>query len=164
MRPNPFLSRGRPTARSPDKEAAPQLPQPLVRHAPALSNQALSYTLIQLRPHPSMQQRQAEAEAGEDTRPTMSRWFLVYIPAVLLFAAVAYVLCELAMKQLAVRSVHHQLASLPAQPPVMPQAMLPPAALQPTPANQGHQAFPAASSMAGGLALHSYNGSEGSLL
>jgi hypothetical protein len=111
---------------------------------------SLGYTLIQLRPDarlvhsapasptlvvPPDPHHHAHDTEQRHQRPRLRRWLLVYLPLVLLVGTVLYVLCELAMKHLAVRSLHSQLLALPERPPVAPAAtMLPPPAVPRPPA------------------------------
>ena len=84
-----------------------------------------------------MQERGPGAEMDEmetaraKRRARLKRWFLVYLPALLLLGGIVYVLCELTMKHLAIRSLHRQLLSLPPRPTQRPPPMETPPPLLP---------------------------------
>jgi hypothetical protein len=62
-------------------------------------------------------------------RAPLSRWIFVYIPAALFVGLVVYVICELAMKHLALSNLQAQLRALPELPDELP---LPPAVVAAT--------------------------------
>lgn len=109
-------------------------------------HRSLGYTLIQLRPSPEVGEKRPRAVVGEcnqassppqttSTRRPLSRWLTVYLPVALAVAGLLYILCELAMKHLAVRTLHRQLLALPerpTQPPPLDVFARPPPRRPPT--------------------------------
>ena len=135
----PNQRKGATTKNTPQTTPQPPAPQP-VRSGLGLSERAraetytpaqgrsLGYTLIQLRPDPDLLSetegrdkkrappQTAEPPHNSEPRRCLGRWLFVYLPVAALIAGLLYVLCELAMKHLAIRSLHSQLLALPERP------------------------------------------------
>lgn len=85
----------------------------------------MGYTLVQLRPHPSLlEDRPGAAIAGGDSArrgpATIWRWLFLYLPVMAALALVVYAALELLLKQLALVSFRREMNGLPDTPVALP--------------------------------------------
>ena len=74
----------------------------------------LSYSLIRLRPKPKrFNEEQQQPETASKKKNRLSRWLFVYLPLLGLFLIVLYLLFELLIKHIALRTVRDQISMLP---------------------------------------------------
>ena len=122
-RPNPFLPSAEREAAS---ESAPPPPPPREEQ----SN--LSYSLVRLRPNPkhfrpTLEQAIARQQGSHSSQPAcrgvLGRWFLVYLPLLALTLVILYILLELFIKHMAMRTVREQASMLPERVENLPVAV-----------------------------------------
>ena len=107
----------------------------------------LSYSLIRLRPKPKRfnEERQCDnrvrqQEAISKKQNRLSRWLFVYLPLLGLFLIVLYLLFELLIKHVALRTVRDQISMLPETIEHLPIAPTP--SVPSVPKNEGNQLPP----------------------
>ena len=103
-------------------------------HSARTNNQhatALSHSLIQLKPdecllrgggerreNPTQQQQQQQQERTRTRgHHSIRRWLFVYLPAMMVLGAIAYIVMELVIKHFAMRTLQQQIMQLPMVPP-----------------------------------------------
>lgn len=119
---------------TPNHQASPII-TPIIPVIPtsSLPSQSVPVTLcpVTLDPQLATSPSHHLATSRPSATHTLCRWLTFYLPILVILGFVVYILAELFMKHLALRTVQHQLAALPDLP------MLPPAASRqsnPTPA------------------------------
>lgn len=74
--------------------------------------------------NPGRRPKRDGSSPAADRRQSTSlcRWLFLYVPLILFAGLLLYAACELAMKHLAVRTMHREIRTLPADPPPLPPA------------------------------------------
>ena len=129
--PNPWTGGGTDSAPKP-KPKIPQSPNPATQQ----HENAMGYTLIQLRPHPTLLRTTTAADIPEVVPEKrcggLRRWLCFYLPTLLIIFFVLYLAVELLLKRCALTSFQQEMERLPDVP-----TMLPPPAAAPPPSENG---------------------------
>ena len=114
------------------------------RYPQSDNNNAMSYSLIQLRPDDKLiDSRQTDTITSKSTHPSiprkgvsLCRWVFVYVPVAMIACVFVYMMLEVVMKHLALRTLQNEMLNLPLNPPPPAPSSLPKPELpmQPPPA------------------------------